>query len=239
MIAKARRSSAVGARTHSHKVIAALKILSLASLSLLAACVSTASAQPRRAPRRPAVVRADAGSAAPAADASTPVDAGPRDARWVVQRGRGSWQPACVASAGCTAPQTIPRCPSGPNVRLIARRSFGDVADNRLSLAGQLVAVRGTLTASAGCTEVGCPDGACCNHCQGSMALEGSGTTSLRTIGLRGLTEEAFACRGDDSGICCGTEIPAGGAVVAAGTLRATPNSGGAYHLEGATLCVE
>ena len=48
----------------------------------------------------------------------------------------------------------------------------------------------------------------------------------------------AFTCRGDDSGLCCGTAVPTG-TVLARGTLRPVPNSGGRYRLEDPSLCVE
>jgi hypothetical protein len=202
----------------------------LALLALAAACVSPAEAQNRRPPRRP--------------DASTPTpapssDAGPRDTRWVTQRGAGAWQPRCVASVGCAAPQVVPRCAAlSPDAGITAPQNFAQVIDERLHLAGQRVAVRGRLSAGGGCTEMACPDGVCCNHCGGAVALTGRATTSLRQVSLGAEGDPLYTCTGDDSGLCCGTAVPAGDVVVR-GVLRPVPGSGGAWRIESPTLCAE
>ena len=79
-----------------------------------------------------------------------------------------------------------------------------------------------------------CPENVCCNRCNGRVDLvEGRSTFSLDADDT-----PAFACRGDDSGLCCGTDVP-GGTVVARGTLRPIANSGGRYRIESPSLCVE
>ncbi len=213
----------------------------LALFALFAACVSPAEAQNRRPVRRPRVTA----PARPPTPAPTPtpapapvVVAGPRDTRWVVQRSAGTWAPACVASRGCTAPAAIQRCPQpAPNVRLAAPQTFAQVVDQRMSLSGQIVRVRARVTTSTPCTEMACPQGECCNGCGGRMALAGTATTSVRALHL-GRDEAAFACTGDDSGLCCGTAIPTGD-VIATGTLRPLPDSGGEWYLDAPTLCAE
>ncbi len=179
---------------------------------ILSACVSVAEAQPRTT---------DAG--------------GPRDRRHVVDARPGNWQPRCVASAGCEAPRAIPRCSTGavatgerPPVTVAAAWNL------RFDLSGQRVAIRGTLRAGSGCTEMACPENVCCNHCRGRVDLvEGRSVFSLDADDA-----PAFACRGDDSGLCCGTAVP-GGTVVARGTVRPIANSGGRYRIESPSLCVE
>ncbi len=197
-----------------------------AIVALSSACVDVAHAQPR-GPRRPSAV--DAGVA----------DAGARDPRWVVQRGAGTWLPTCAASAGCVAPRAVPRCVAPrPDMRVVATLSFAEAIDRRFALAGQPVAVRGRLSAGGGCTEMGCPAGVCCNHCRGAVALTGEARSSLRELSLGAANEAAFMCAGDDSGLCCGTAVPAGDVVVR-GVLRAVPGSGGAWRIESPTLCAE
>lgn len=189
----------------------------LASALCLFACIRSAGAQ-----RPPAPPRRDAGAARPADTA--------RDPRHVAQRAPGTWQARCVASVGCPAPRAIPPCAPGP------ARALADVWDHRFDLAGQPVAVRGRLRVGAGCTEMGCPEGVCCNHCSGRIDLIDRPSRANRWLGLD--DAPAFACVGDDSGVCCGTEVPAG-EVVVRGTLRAIPNSGGHYRIESPTLCAE
>jgi len=211
--------------------------------TLLAACVSVADAQPRRAPPRRPRTTAPAPPPTPAPTPAPTAPDGPLDTRHVVQRAQGTWLARCVASRGCVAPRALPPCaptPSGPNLRVARPLTFAEVVDQRLRLAGQQVSVRARLEAGAGCTEVGCGGSqgtrACCNHCQGAVSLTGRADSSMRVIGLGVEGDPAFACRGDDSGVCCGTEVPAGDVVVT-GTLRLVPNSGGAYRIESPTLC--
>jgi hypothetical protein len=211
----------------------------LALTSLFAGCIAVADAQPRRPARRPRPPVAQ-----PVAPAPAPVPApetGPRDLRYVQQRARGAWQPECVATRGCVAPREVPACPAPPpNVRMAPPLTFAEVIDQRLRLDGQTVRVRGRLQGGGGCTEMGCGDTPtgrfCCNHCRGAVTLTGQANSSLRHLVLGADEDPAFTCRGDDSGLCCGTAIPAGDVVVS-GTLRLVPRSGGSYRLEAPTLC--
>jgi hypothetical protein len=140
--------------------------------------------------------------------------------------GFGQGVPSCLAHRGCPAPRALPACAAGvtaePVERFWARRN---------ALRGRAVAVRGTLTPQAGCTEMACVN-TCCNGCHGSLALTGGGQTLA--LGVEG--EPAFACDGDDSGLCCGTQVPAG-AVVVTGTLVGAPRNGGMFRLQNPTLC--
>lgn len=181
----------------------------LALVALAAACVDAAHAQP------------------------LPTPSTARSQQWVVQRGQGPWRPRCVANTGCEAPRALPHCPR----TVAAPLTFAQVVDQRFQLDGQTVAVRGRLSAGGGCTEMACPAGVCCNHCQGTVALTGTARSSLRQIAL-GANERdpAFACRGDDSGMCCGTAVPTGDVVVR-GVLRPIAGSGGAWRIEAPTLC--
>ena len=187
--------------------------------------IRLADAQPRLPPGH-----APATPAPPA----PPAVAGPRDVRWVVNHAGAAWASRCVATVGCEAPRTVPRC--APGVRA---RSLADVADPRLGLAGQRVSVRGRLSAGGGCTEMACPQGVCCNACDAGVVLVASGPAAnpRRSLALAaGDHDAAFACRGDDSGLCCGTEVPAGDVVVT-GTLRPVLNSGGEWRIESPALC--
>ncbi len=210
----------------------------LALFALLAACVSTAEAQQRRPPRR-TPARAPVTAPAPAPTPAPSVGAGALDTRYVTRRAAGAWQPRCVATRGCATPRPISRCAQpAPNVRLAAAQSFGEVVDQRFQLSGQRVRVRGRLEAGGGCTEMACPSGVCCNHCSGVITLIGRATTSLHSLVLCANQAPAFTCTGDDSGLCCGTEVPAGDVVVE-GVLAPIANSGGAWRIDGPTLCVE
>lgn len=189
----------------------------------LGACLPEASAQGRR--RR---------AATPAQ--GTPASPSGRSPQHVFHRAQGTWAGGCIATDGCAAPAPIARCPSGTSAR-----PFAEVIDQRLTLAGQRVTVRGQLDASASCTEMACipRDGVqqCCNHCGASgVFLRGAAQSALDSLALGDGTTPAFACTGDDSGLCCATVVPTG-EVVVTGTLRAIPNSGGRYTLEAPTLC--
>ena len=201
-------------------------------LAVCAAC-AFADAQPRRTPRP-----------TPTAPAPTPAPTGPAALHHVVQRAPGTWLDRCVATRGCAPPRTIPVCPpvaSGPDVRVARPLRFAEAIDQRLRLAGQTVSVQGRLQAGAGCTEMACgvdraETQSCCNHCQGAVALVGEADASLRRLQLGVEGDADFVCRGDDSGVCCGTEV-VGGDVVVTGTLRPVPNSGGAWRIASPTLC--
>lgn len=187
----------------------------LSLVALTAACVDAAYAQPRTATPAPAVTPAPA-----------------RSQQFVVNRGQGDWRATCVASRGCEAPRAVPHC----GRMLVAPMSFAQVIDQRFRLDGQTVNVSGRLSAGGGCTEMACPDGVCCNHCRGDIALTGTASSSLRRLSLGVGEDAAFSCRGDDSGMCCGTAVPTGNVVVS-GVLRPIAGSGGAWRIESPTLC--
>lgn len=156
-----------------------------------------------------------------------------REPRHVVQRGSGAWQPRCVATVGCAAPSAVPACPrGGAPYGEEATRSLGAAWDQRFDLAGRTVSIRGRLRANAACTEMACPQGSCCNRCHGSMDL----ADAARSFALGADDAPAFACSGDDSGLCCGTAVPSGDVIVR-GVLRPVPNSGGRWRIESPTLC--
>jgi len=208
----------------------------LALTSLFAGCIAVADAQPRRPARRP---RTPAAAPSPAPAPAPPE--GPLDVRHVVQRASGTWQARCVAARGCAAPREVPTCPPpAPNVRMAPPMTFAEVIDQRLRLDGQPVRVRARLDGSGGCTEMACQDTAagrfCCNHCRGAVMLTGQANSALRHLVLGADEDPAFTCRGDDSGLCCGTAIPAGDVVVS-GTLRLIAGGGGRYRIEAPTLC--
>jgi hypothetical protein len=199
-----------------------------AFLALTAAgCIDLAEAQPRRRPprRRPAVTRP-----------TTPrAPAAPTDVRYVVEPRAGEWEARCVAARGCPAPRALTRCPQpAPNVRLMQRRALTEVVEQRAALTGQRVSVRGTLHAFLGCTELACPRDACCNHCFSALRLTGSDANGAYVqVGLE--RDAVFGCEGDDSGMCCGTEVPAG-EVLVTGVLRAVPG-GGTLRLDSPDVC--
>jgi len=207
------------------------RLFALFVLTLAAGCINRAEAQPRRrAPRRrPAVARP---VARPAPAPAAPV---PGDVRFVVERRAGDWEARCVAVRGCPAPRALTRCPPpAPNVRLTQRRTLAEVMEQRATLTGQRVSVRGTLRAFLGCSELACPTGVCCNGCFSALRLAGGADASAPQVEVGADRDPVHGCQGDDSGLCCGTEVPAG-EVMVTGTLRAVP--GGALRLESPQLC--
>ncbi len=203
----------------------ALALAALAALPAASYALRHADAQPRTtAPRRRPPTRPQVTSPP---DASAPGDAGLSTAH-VVQRdaritGRTRGGSLCVAQRGCAAPQAVPPVPDG-----VHGDALDQVWSRRLELSGHRVSVQGALVASAGCTEMACVSGGCCNLCQGALMLRGDGRQSLA---LGAADDPRFACRGDDSGLCCGTEVP-GAPVIVVGTLAAIPGSGGNYRIE-------
>ncbi|MBI5514642.1 MAG: hypothetical protein HY909_12780 [Deltaproteobacteria bacterium] len=141
----------------------------------------------------------------------------------VVDPGPGTWAPVCIAQRGCVPHPPLPRCPSAVTADLVPLRGAGE---------GARVMTRGRLRAVAGCTELACPPGRCCNGCHGGIQLEAEG----RTITLGAPGDPAFACAGDDSGLCCGSPVPAG-EVGVRGTWRRARTRGASPYLEGVTLC--
>lgn len=161
----------------------------------------------------------------------------PPPLRNVVSRAPGAWRPRCVASVGCPAPRAVPSCAAG--VMDAEQTPPVDVAtawDRRFDLAGQRVSVLGRLRAASGCTEMACPEGSCCNRCSGRLDLAGPPSRAQRSLALGLDADAAFACAGDDSGVCCGTAAPDRDVLVR-GVLRAIPASGGRWRIESPTLC--
>ncbi|MBL8605647.1 MAG: hypothetical protein JNK72_27200 [Myxococcales bacterium] len=140
----------------------------------------------------------------------------------------------CVANRGCTTPQFLPFCQSNTAALTVA-----EAWDQRLTLRGRAVTVRGQLRAAGGCTEMACSDmNECCNHCQGHIDLVGTGEVRGARVSLGlGLDADAlYTCRGDDSGFCCGLEVPPG-EVRVTGTLQPIENSGGRFRLANPQPC--
>jgi hypothetical protein len=68
------------------------------------------------------------------------------------------------------------------------------------------------------------------------MDLTDANARPPRSFALGAEDAPAFACRGDDSGLCCGSAVP-GGDVIVRGVLRPIPNSGGRWRIEAPALC--
>jgi hypothetical protein len=214
---------------------------SLIFTMFVGACINNADAQTRRRsrPQRPTTVVSPTPAPAPVAAVSPAETPGPRDPRNVVAMVRGRWSPRCIASRGCVARPAYPACPQpGPNVRLAQRITVADAFAQRLTLSGQLVSIQGKLGAFPGCTEMACSEGTCCNGCFGAIALTARGTISREMFSLAASERDPrWSCQGDDSGVCCAAEVPAG-EVLVTGTLRAVPNSGGSWRIEEPNVCV-
>jgi hypothetical protein len=209
------------------------RFLALVVLSFAAAgCIDRAEAQPRRRTprRRPAVTRPVA------RPAPTPAAPAPGEVRFVVERREGDWEARCVAVRGCSAPRPLTRCPQpAPNVRLMQRRTVAEVTEQRTALVGQRVSARGTLRAFLGCSELACPTNVCCNGCFSPLRLAGGADAAAPQVQVGADRDPVHGCQGDDSGLCCGTEVPTG-EVLVTGTLRAAPG-GGALRLDAPQLC--
>lgn len=158
------------------------------------------------------------------------------DVRHVVERRAGDWEARCVANRGCPAPRTLSPCPQpGPRARLPAPRTPAEVLAQRERLLGQRLTVQGTLRVSLTCGELACPRDVCCNTCFSNLAL-GTTESTGPTIVLGAERDPVLGCHGDDSGLCCGTEMPSR-EVLATGTLRVTAD--GTLRLEGVRLCAQ
>jgi hypothetical protein len=73
----------------------------------------------------------------------------------------------------------------------------------------------------------------CCNGCFSPLRLTGGADAAVLVGADR---DPVHGCQGDDSGLCCGTAVPAG-EVLVTGTLRAAPGGGGSLRLESPQLC--
>lgn len=201
----------------------------LLALSLLAHCKPTpAPTSTSAAPSAAHAVATRGDTHVPAASsASAPVSI------FVGQRVDGSqWEARCQANQRCPAVAALPTCAFRE-----APQSFDAAWSARHSLVGQRVSVRGHLVARGGCTEMGCPDRACCNHCSGQVLLAASNTRGADSQSFALAEGEPrggpFACSGDDSAMCCGM-LADGSAAVATGTLR---TSEGRYVIADAVFC--
>lgn len=205
-----------------------LALAAFATLAVAPLALHRADAQAQRRPRAP-VVRAPAATrdAGAAADVSLSVSHVVNASRGVTGHARGGG--LCVARRGCAAPQAVSSVvPTG-----VRGEPLDGVWDRRLQLAGQTVQVLGTLHAEGGCTEMACgDDDDCCNHCQGNITVRSDARRWLM-LGAEG--EGRFTCSGDDSGLCCGTEVPSV-PVIVVGRLAPIPNSGGNYRIENPTI---
>lgn len=159
------------------------------------------------------------------ASSAQPRPAPVRDPAAVVQPRPGTWPTDCVARVGCVARPALPRCSAVVTA---------DVVPLALAGEGARVMVSGRLRVQAGCTEMECAPNLCCNRCTATVQIETEG----RTLSLGAPNDPAFACAGDDSGLCCGTSVPRG-VVRAVGVLRHARVRGGTHTIEGASLCVE
>lgn len=113
-----------------------------------------------------------------------------------------NWEPRCAANNACPNVPAIARCGS-----IAAPRDVDAAYRDRASLVGQRIAVRGVLLSSGGCTEMGCPDRACCNGCFGHVYLGASNRRGAEQGSFAFADPEVrdgpFSCRGDDSALCC------------------------------------
>ena len=170
----------------------------------------------------------DAGVAAPTVEASSAPVSG------IIGQSvdRTQWEARCKANQRCPAVAAIAACGS-----TVQPRAFDAAWNDRHSLANQRVSIRGHVVASAGCTEMACPDRACCNGCFGTVILVASNTrgAEMRSFAfVDGEPREGpFACSGDDSAVCCGMAAD-GRELVATGTL-VTRN--GRYILSAVEFC--
>lgn len=178
-------------------------------LIALGGCVGTAEAQPGQARR---------------------ADGGVREPRFVHNRGARRWEARCVASVGCARPAELPRCNANAPATALA-----EIWAQRFARQGQRVRARGSLYITGRCTRLRCiPRTVCCNTCRrGVIFYEPGGHRLELDLPPAG----ALQCVGDDSGVCCTTEIPSG-EVVAEGTLQPVEDSGGMWRLAGTQVCV-
>lgn len=210
------------------RTLAALALLSLAHCRQPAAPATTATTPANTAASSPSNSAAAPSTAAP----SNAADTAPVSVIAGQSVHPDQWEARCKANQRCAAVPTIPQC-----VQTESPRSFDSAWNDHLALVGQRITVRGHLVASGGCTEMGCPDRACCNHCFGQVVLAGSngrGSTSNAFHFVAGEPRESrFACTGDDSAMCCGFAAD-GREVVVTATLT---SASGAYVLSDAQFC--
>ncbi|MFO0559101.1 MAG: hypothetical protein U0269_13890 [Polyangiales bacterium] len=213
--------------------------LALASLTALAHCKqspapasgsATTASRPTADPSANSqpVAAIDAGVAAPVVAASS----APVSGMIGQSVDRTQWEARCKANQSCPAIPAIAQCAAGAQAR-----AFDAAYNDRHALVGQRVSVRGHVVASAGCTEMACPERSCCNGCFGTVVLVASNT---RGAGMRSFSfvggepsDGPFACRGDDSAVCCGMAAD-GRELVATGTIELR---NGRYILSNPEFC--
>jgi hypothetical protein len=136
---------------------------------------------------------------------------------------------------GCGAYPALPRCAPGLDIKPLAELTASPARDE---LQGKAVAVRGPLNGQAGCTELGCGAGTCCNSCDGGLFL---GQPTYKGYDHLVLANAAFPdsvrCVGDEKTRCCAAPAK-GEEVVVTGTLGRTGGSPSELQLNDATLCV-
>ena len=202
--------------------------LALVALTSLAHCRPTAAptnTTPRANATQPGAAPTQPAPASSADSAPVPVIAGQS-----VQPSQ--WEARCKANQRCPAVEPIARCAGAESPR-----PFDAAWNDHLALVGQRITVRGHLVATGGCTEMGCPDRACCNHCFGQVVLAGSNARGATGNAFRFVAGEPregrFACTGDDSAMCCGFAADGREVVVTATLTRGD----GAYVLSEPQFC--
>lgn len=210
-----------------HTVIRSLALVALTALAHCRPTAAPASTTPGNAATQPsaAAPTQPAPVASSADTAPVPVIVGQR-----VEPSQ--WEARCKANQRCPAVEAIARCISREQPR-----TFDSAWSEHLALVGQRISVRGHLVATGGCTEMGCPDRACCNHCFGQVVLAGSDARGATGNAFRFVAGEPhegrFACTGDDSALCCGFAADGREVVVTATLTRAD----GAYVLSEPQFC--
>ncbi|MBL8679332.1 MAG: hypothetical protein JNK05_09215 [Myxococcales bacterium] len=214
---------------------------SLALAAALAACKPSAQPATQPAPatsarNTPASSGADSSAAldasvpSAAAGSTMPARPVPLYAGQAVEPSR--WNAGCAANRTCPDVPAIARCGSIADTRDVAA-AYND----RATLVGQRIAVRGVLLGSAGCTEMGCPDRACCNGCFGYVYLASANRRGAEQSSFAFADPEVrdgpFSCRGDDSAICCNFAADGRTVVVQATLTRIR----GTYVLSQPELC--
>lgn len=159
------------------------------------------------------------------ASLAQPRPAPARDRASVVQPRPGTWGSTCVAQTGCVVPQRLPPCAPVVPADLVPLALAGD---------GSRVMVSGHMQVQAGCTEMECAPGVCCNHCSATVQFQTEG----RTLSLGAPNDPTYACVGDDSGVCCGTSVPRA-VVRVTGVLRHAHRRGASDYIENPALCFE
>lgn len=135
-------------------------------------------------------------------------------------RNDGSCLGENTAPCSDTPARQVPSCAAGAADGAI---SLEDALNKRNQLVDQQVVIRDRLTVGpVSCTEMACAN-QCCNKCGASVLLSlPKGTTGYHSLSFGepfvGI-EDGWSCKGDESGVCCGTALPQG-EVIVKGTLK-------------------